>query len=194
MNPDTIVKIGGSLYDLPDLASRLNPWLASLDSARLLLVPGGGETAEVVRTFHSRQGLNEELCHWLALRALALNAHFLAGLICGASVIDNLGACASVWRAGRLPILDLYAFACTDEAEPGRLTHSWDVTSDSLAARVAAVAGARRLVLLKSVTIPPGKSWEEAAQCGHVDAAFPAVVQRARGLEVQAINWRAAAR
>ena len=34
----TIVKVGGSLYDLPDLGRRLRAWLARLEAARILLV------------------------------------------------------------------------------------------------------------------------------------------------------------
>jgi aspartokinase-like uncharacterized kinase len=192
MTPDAVIKVGGSLYDLPELGPRLLRWLATLGQPRLVLVPGGGPAADAVRAYHRVHGLGEELCHWLALRALALNAHFLAGLLSETAVVDALGACPSAWAAGRLPVLDLHAFAQSDEQRPGRLAHCWDVTSDSLAARVAVVAGARRLVLLKSVTIPPGMDWQEAGRRGHVDAAFAGVVRSAAGLEIQAVNWRAA--
>jgi aspartokinase-like uncharacterized kinase len=192
MTPDAVIKVGGSLYDIPDLGPRLLRWLATLGPARAVLIPGGGLTADVVRTFHAVHGLSEELCHWLALRALSLNAHFLAGLLPGGAVVEDVGDCPCAWAAGRLPVLDLHAFAQADERRPGWLAHSWDVTSDSLAARVAIVAGARRLVLLKSVAIAPGTSWEEAARCGQVDAGFAGVVRAAVGLEVQAIHFRAA--
>ncbi len=196
MTPLTIVKVGGSLYDLPDLGPRLGRWLREQAGERVVLVPGGGDTADVVRGFHRTHGVGEELCHWLALRALSLNAHFLAGLLelasggrQAAEVIEDLGACPAVWQAGRTPVLDLFAFALADEGRPGWLPHRWTVTSDSLAARVAVVAGARRLILLKSVAIPPEMGWAEAARRGHVDEAFPGVVQEA-ALEVRAILFR----
>jgi aspartokinase-like uncharacterized kinase len=191
MTPDAIIKVGGSLYDLPDLGPRLLEWLATMGHAHRVLVPGGGLTADVVRALHRVHGLSEEQCHWLALRALSLNAHFLAGLLSGAAVVEDVGECPSAWAAGRLPVLDLLAFAQADEQRPGRLAHCWDVTSDALAARVAAVAGARRLILLKSVSIPADTDWEQAARHGQVDAAFAGVVRAAGGLEVQAVNFRA---
>jgi aspartokinase-like uncharacterized kinase len=190
MSPDTVVKVGGSLYDLPDLGPRLLRWLDTLGTARLLLIPGGGDTAEVVRTLHRLHGLSEELCHWLALRALSLNASFLAGLLGSAAVVADTTECPAVWNAGRLPVLDPHEFAQADEARPGRLPHTWAVTSDALAARVAAFTGARRLVLLKSVAIPVGMTWEEAARRGHVDEAFPGVLGAAPGLEALAVNLR----
>jgi aspartokinase-like uncharacterized kinase len=183
----TVVKVGGSLYDLPDFVLRLSLWLDRV-AGGVLLVPGGGPTAEVVRDLDLRHGLGEGCAHWLALRALSLNAHFLALLLAGHVVAD--------WRAALLPrrrllILDALDFAVADEQRPDHLPHAWDVTSDSVAARVAVVSGARTLVLLKSVTIPPGMSWAEASQLGFVDVMFPRLIERAGpGLRVEAVNFR----
>jgi aspartokinase-like uncharacterized kinase len=189
--PEMIVKVGGSLYDLPDLAEHLRRWLDGHAGMRPLLVPGGGATADVVRSFHRTHGLGEEACHWLALRALSLNAYFLADLVGRAAVVEQWDACPSVWADGRLPVLDLHAFALQDEHHGGRLPHCWAVTSDALAARVAVVAGARDLVLLKSISIPADISWEEAGRRGFVDAAFAGVLRTAAQLEVRAVNFRA---
>jgi aspartokinase-like uncharacterized kinase len=189
-----VVKVGGSLYAWPGLAARLGNWLQPFfrQGTPLLLVPGGGPTADVVRQFDRGHGLGEETAHWLALRALALNAHFLAALLPDTAVVETPEDAARLRRRGRLPVVDGHAFARADETRPGRLPHAWAVTSDSLAARVADVAGARRLVLLKSVTVPDGLSWAEAARCGFVDEYFPDVLaRRATAFEVSAVNLRA---
>jgi aspartokinase-like uncharacterized kinase len=193
MTPITVVKVGGSLYDLPDFGPRLVRWLGQKTGERLLLIPGGGETADVVRGFHRTHGVSEERCHWLALRALSLNAHFLEGLLPRGVVVEDLGGCPATWNSGQTPVLDLYPFALADEGRPGCLPHSWTVTSDALAARVAAVAGARTLVLLKSITIPKGMDWDEAGRQGHVDLAFAGAVRMTSALEVRAINFRISA-
>ena len=88
-----------------------------------------------------------------------------------------------------LSILDCDAFLREDESRPGALPHSWDVTSDSIAARVAVMLGAERLVLLKSVDVPSGTSWEEALARGWVDAHFPRVVASAP-FAVEVVNFR----
>jgi aspartokinase-like uncharacterized kinase len=190
---DAVVKVGGSLFDMPDLAIRLREWLvAELNSGfGVLLVPGGGFTADVVRTLDRCHGLGEEKAHWLALHALSLNAHFLASLLPFGRTIEDENYCQRVWVEGDTPILDAYAFACADEERPGHLPHSWAVTSDALAARVAIVVQASELVLLKSTTIPPGVDWIEAGRRGLVDAAFAEVLRRAPPeLRVRAVNLR----
>jgi dihydroneopterin aldolase len=51
---------------------------------------------------------------------------------------------------------------------------SWDVTSDSLAAWLADKLGARRLVLMKQVALPPDPAGaDDLAARGIVDKAFP---------------------
>ena len=186
-----VVKVGGSLFDLPGLGPRLERWLEGW-GGDVILVPGGGVAADVVRAFDRRHGLGEEAAHWLALRALSLNAHLLAGLLPSALVVDDLEDCRRAWQAGLAAVLDPHAFARADEGRPGCLPHRWDVTSDSLAARVAVVAGARSLVLLKSVTVPDGVDWDEAGRLGLVDPLFADVLRQARpGPEVCAVNFRA---
>jgi 5-(aminomethyl)-3-furanmethanol phosphate kinase len=188
MSP-TVVKVGGSLYDLPDLGPRLRYWLAKDAPPRVLLVPGGGPTADVVRAFDQRFRLGEEAAHWLALRALTVNAHLLAELV-GGPVVGDWGECPAAWGAGRVPVLDGFAFAAADEVRPDHLPHSWAVTSDSLAARAAVVGEAGRLILLKSVGIPEGIDWSEAARRGWVDAWFPSVLRQRPGLRVTTIAFR----
>ena len=98
--------------------------------------------------------LGEEVCHWLALRTLTINAHVLAQLLPGATIISD----PRQRPTGTIWIMDMYPFSLADEASPDRLPHRWDVTSDSLALRVAIVAEAHRLVLLKSADGEPEAS------------------------------------
>ena len=173
-----VVKVGGSLYDLPDLGPRLRGFLQSLGDPDRLLVPGGGAAADVVRGLDARHGLEQEVSHWLALRACALNAHFLRALLPGVAVV------ASPRAGAGLAILDPLAFVESDDGLP----HTWDATSDAVAARAALVAGCD-LVLLKSVTVPTGMSPAEAAQAGFVDPVLPTLVDRA-GSSVRWVNLR----
>ena len=175
-----VVKVGGSLYDLPDLGERLRRFVESLD-APLLLVPGGGATADVVRAFDRDHGLGPTAAHWLALRACAMNAWFLHGLLPTSQVVEDPRLCPA------LGVLDPHAFALADEGRAGCLPHVWEATSDSVAARVAEAAGAD-LVLLKSVDV--AGDWERAAREGLVDPVFPGIVARA-ALRVRAVNLRA---
>ena len=89
--------------------------------------------------------------------------------------------------------MDARAFAAWDQhTNPhGALPHRWSVTSDSVAARAAVVSGAEHLILLKSVTIPEGMDWEEAAEHGYVDKWFARTIRPAgESLKVRAVNLR----
>jgi aspartokinase-like uncharacterized kinase len=187
-----VVKVGGSLFDLPDLGPRLQRFLIALAPRRALLVPGGGPAADVIRDLDRFHGLGEDKAHWLALRALALNAHFLADLLPAAQVIDHPDPWPAVSRSGRVPVLDAHTFARRDERSgKSALPHRWAVTSDAVAARVAVVARAPELILLKSVTIPTGMDWTEAARCGLVDEAFAGVLATAtHPLRAWTVNLR----
>jgi aspartokinase-like uncharacterized kinase len=188
-----VVKVGGSLFDLPELGPRLRAWLKTMGGADVLLVPGGGPTADVVRALDRAHGLGEEASHWLALRALTLNAYFLQALLPGAAIVVDPHERSL--PSGRLAVLDPFGFAQADEARPRHLPHSWAVTSDSLAARAAVVAAARELILLKSVALPQGLSWEEAGRRGLVDEWFArAVAQAPAGsLAVRCVAFRGGA-
>jgi aspartokinase-like uncharacterized kinase len=166
-----LVKIGGSLYDWPDLGPKLAHWLESQAAPELRIVPGGGPFAEIIRRSDTIHHLGDESAHWLAIRAMALAGEFLSHL------------CPPI----KEHLIDPVKFCRDDERRTGALPHSWDVTSDSIAARLAEVLGAD-LMLLKSADPPAGDAAAWAAAC-YVDGYFPTVVNRAT-LSVRAINLR----
>jgi probable H4MPT-linked C1 transfer pathway protein len=210
--PTLVVKVGGSLFDLADLGTRLEEFLEYLGHSQILLVPGGGPSADVVRTFDHTHSLGQEASHWLALQALALNARLLARLLKSRdpAVAGRLDEILGHWQRRHIVILDAFEFCQEDEGRDGALPHCWDVTSDAVAARAAVVTGARRLILLKSV-IPP-ENLREAGERGIVDSYLaatyryqasgaagqgsvsvglaPAPSPRTTGLEVSLLNFR----
>ena len=171
----TVVKVGGSLFDLPDLGPRLYGWLERHAPREVLLVPGGGPAAEAIRALDRTHSLGEESSHWLALRALAMNAALLAALVPGSCVIDGPDLAELVWEQGRIPVLDAFAFCEADDENDDHLAHTWAVTSDSVAARAAVVMHAAELVLLKSAPPPPDDAAAWAAS-GYVDEWLPRVL------------------
>ncbi len=189
-SPDVVVKVGGSLYDLPDLGPRLRSWLGGLGTVRVVIIPGGGAAADVVRDLDRLHELGGERSHWLALASLSLTGRFLWTLLPGAAFVAGPEEADAAWRAGAVAVLDPHAFARADEGQIDSLPHDWSATSDSVAARVAVAWKARQLVLLKSVSLPPGVDWTEAGRLGLVDTQFAGVVGQARGLSVRWENLR----
>jgi 5-(aminomethyl)-3-furanmethanol phosphate kinase len=110
---------------------------------RLLVVPGGGSFADEVRRADHRFGLGDSAAHWMAILAMDQYGHLLARLAPGAALVRH----GHRLKPGRLHVLLPSAWLL--DADP--LPHSWDVTSDSIAAWVARAAGVPRLMLVKDV-------------------------------------------
>jgi aspartokinase-like uncharacterized kinase len=192
MNPrPTVVKVGGSLFDLPDLGARLGSWLEELGRTEVVLVPGGGSAVDRIRRLDAELQLGEEKSHWLAVAAMSMNAKSLAECLDRSLVVAGLEACRSAWSYGLLPVLDVLPFLHQDETQVDALPHRWSVTSDALAGRVAEVFEAEQLVLLKSVEIPSVLTWHDAAEKGLIDATLPQIIDRWRCTRlVRAVNLR----
>jgi aspartokinase-like uncharacterized kinase len=161
-----VAKVGGSLYDWPELKPRLNAWIAA-QGRPVLLFPGGGPFADAVRSVDAIHKLGEERSHWLAIQSLTLAAEFLANLT------DN-------------DILDPYPFF---RELAWSMPHSWHITSDSLALKFAQETNAVELVLLKSIDVPLGTPWAEAADRGWVDEYFPELAANT-SVPVRIVNLR----
>lgn len=169
-----VAKVGGSLLDWPELGERLRRWRAPL-AEQVVLVTGGGAIADVIREAQQIHQLTESAAHWVAIRTMTLNAHLLA-TITGWPVVTER-------TADKTAILDVWPFCSTDD--PQALAHSWQVTSDSIAARIARVWQAN-LTLLKSTELTTD-DWAQAAVLGLVDDAFP---EYAREQNVRWVNLR----
>ncbi|HEY3787576.1 MAG TPA: hypothetical protein VGL71_01920 [Urbifossiella sp.] len=163
-----VVKVGGSLYDHPRLGLGLLAYLNSLPEP-VLLVPGGGSFADAVRKLDAIHHLGDDASHSLAMKAMNLAGEFLKQLI-PALVHDSR--------------FDVY-----DAEFDNTLPHSWNVTSDSIAAQGAINFHASRLIILKSIDIPLGISWTAAAERGWVDPCFPALIHRVK-FPIEVINFR----
>ena len=96
---------------------------------RLVVVPGGGSFADEVRRADRRFALGDSAAHWMAILAMDQYAYLLAQLAPGAALVRSRRELAP----GRLNVLAPSAWL--RRADP--LPHSWDVTSDSIAAWVA---------------------------------------------------------
>ncbi len=127
-----VIKIGGSLIEVSrDLVKGLSR--LSQEGITFLVVPGGGPMADLVRDLYQKYDLSEETSHWMAILAMEEYAHFLADET-GAILIDEISR-----PAAGVQILLPYRPLMKDDQG---LLHSWDYTSDSVAALVAARLGA----------------------------------------------------
>jgi probable H4MPT-linked C1 transfer pathway protein len=143
---ETVVKIGGGM--LADAAIFERALAAIADAARtrrMLIVPGGGPFADAVRDVDRRLDLSDEAAHWMAILAMDQYAHLLVSRLPSSVLVHQPHEIRSALEAERLPVLAPSAWI--RQSDP--LPHSWDVTSDSIAAWIAGEVGARSLVLVK---------------------------------------------
>jgi aspartokinase-like uncharacterized kinase len=181
-----VIKVGGSLGARPAALRHLMETLATIARRRfIVVVPGGGSFADTVRRADRRFALGDSAAHWMAILAMDQYGHLLASLAPGAVLVRGRRELAR----RRLNVLAPSAWL--RRADP--LPHSWDVTSDSIAAWFARTLGVRRLMLVKhadDVIGPlrgPGRMPARArtaaldALAGVVDPYFPRALDPATG-------------
>lgn len=125
-----VVKVGGSLFDI---SQDLVPVFQSTGRP-LLIVPGGGAFADSIRNLP----INNDSAHWMAICAMEQYGWYLHSF--GLPITETLEIpdCPKI----------LLPYKLLKVEDP--LPHSWDVTSDTIAAWVAANLNLD-LLLLKSV-------------------------------------------
>jgi dihydroneopterin aldolase len=162
----TVAKLGGSLADSPDCRA----WLDAFAGARqpLILVPGGGPFARAVRLAQVQMGFSDRAAHRLALLAMERFGALLADHSERFVLSSTRRAIEAALRAGKIPLWLPSAMALAAPELPA----SWDMTSDSLAAWLAGVCGAKRLLLVKSCDVAPPVAMRDLAADEVVDPLF----------------------
>jgi aspartokinase-like uncharacterized kinase len=124
-----IVKVGGSLYNrIPYLVPIL-----SASKRPLLIIPGGGPFADLVRQVR----VNNDAAHWMAIAAMEQYGWF----------ISSFGILTTDRMAVPLKTTVFLPYRCLIITDV--LPHTWEVTSDTIAAWVAGTLHLD-LLLLKS--------------------------------------------
>lgn len=144
----TVLKLGGAICREAAALRLALDVIARVATRRpLLVVPGGGAFADQVRRAQREQGFSDDAAHWMAILAMDQVAHMIAEQLEGARLITRPADVLAAHEADAIPVLAPYAWMRAVDPLP----HSWDVTSDSIAAFIAGALAARELILLKPV-------------------------------------------
>ncbi len=145
---DAVIKIGGSLADNPEALKELCAEVFRIAKKHaILVVPGGGKFADVVRELDSKFALTGAISHKMAILAMDQYGLLLSQVIPSCEALYSLKDAKLLSESGKVAVmLPSKLLFCDDSFEP-----SWDVTSDSIAAYIAVKVGASKLILVTDV-------------------------------------------
>jgi 5-(aminomethyl)-3-furanmethanol phosphate kinase len=171
-----VIKLGGSLFGNP----LLNDWLIAISEhgkGRVVVVPGGGPFADAVRQAQKQMGFDDMTAHRMAMLAMEQSAVMLANLHVDFIPAKNQNEIQVAWKNKKIPLWLPTEMALAVDDIPA----SWDMTSDSLAAWLAAQIGASHLLLVKSCAVPGGGlNLPALAQQKIVDPLLPMFATKGR--------------
>jgi aspartokinase-like uncharacterized kinase len=141
-----IVKIGGSLtYDAKPLLKALKSY-AKENNKKIIIIPGGGEFANVVRKIDKTLNISNSLSHKLAIKCMDLIGEVYAeiGNIKAYDTLFNLKR--EIEKEKIAILLPSKILLSTDIAE-----HSWAITSDSLSLYIGKLLDVREVIIATDV-------------------------------------------
>jgi len=164
-----VVKLGGSLMGSPALKGWLDA-LAQYGDGKIVIVPGGGIFADAVREAQAQTFINDATAHQMAVLAMDQYAMLMTGLNPDLVMASSeLEIAENGWQH-RAVIWKPSAMVLADKSLP----MTWDLSSDSLAAWLAAKLNAEHLLIVKSLTqiTDAHMNLDSLIEAGWVDKCF----------------------
>jgi hypothetical protein len=145
-----VLKLGGSLAKDKKILDCLCGKIENLSNDfSMLIVPGGGVFADLVRDYDEKFRLSPEVSHKMAVLAMDQVGFMISRFFKNYVFIDDLGDLDKFKNPDKVKIFIPSGFLF--KLPESELEHSWDVTSDSISAYVADKINAGKLILLKDV-------------------------------------------
>ncbi|MDD5461544.1 MAG: uridylate kinase [Methylococcales bacterium] len=163
-----VVKLGGSLTESDALLHCLDSVEQNFPHGGIIIVPGGGAFADQVRLAQQHWKFDDRTAHKMALLAMQQMALLFQGLKSHFTIAGSLADIQKMLNQQKIVIWS----PDISELDKAGIQASWDITSDSLAAWLAGILSASKLILVKSAIIDPALSLQELAKQGVIDKAF----------------------
>jgi len=145
---EAVVKVGGSLAEDPaDLRTLCIKLGEIAKKHKIVVVPGGGKFADVVRVFDQQFALSRGISHSMAILGMDQFGLLLSQIIPGSRAIYLLDDVRQLSESGAVPIF--LPSRLMFQEDP--LGHSWTVTSDSIAAYIASRLHISKVILVTDV-------------------------------------------
>lgn len=174
-----VLKVGGAALFHPEgFQKQILPLLEEFREDQVLLVAGGGDLIESMRSIHKiYPEITADAMHWRCVELLRHSMEICHDLIPlpGAirSVLDFQRLLSSAPTQGQrwICVTSFYSRdSANDIPEKWRPCSDWNTTTDSIAWLLAKMVSADMLVLMKQCSIDPQWSLAEAAERGVVDS------------------------
>ncbi|WP_305907592.1 uridylate kinase [Methylomarinum sp. Ch1-1] len=163
-----VIKLGGSLSHSSALTRCMESVNRDYREHAVVIVPGGGAFADQVRMAQRHWRFDERTAHDMAVLAMQQMARMFKALQPDWRLADSVADIAVSAAPGLATIWSPQI----SELDRAGIAASWDVTSDSLAAWLAARLPAKELILVKSASIPASVTIEELQAQHIIDPAF----------------------
>lgn len=204
--PPLVVKVGGSLFSscsnegVAGLVRGLLDQTPVAKSRPAIVIAGGGRAVERLRQRAVRVGMCDAKAHWLAIQMMDRTTQRLqeswklpSGHV---KHLKDWSDIEQLVQSGETSVSTLAVESILRDVEPNqpgtKLTVGWEVTSDSIAARVAVMLGSP-LLLVKSCESPTPtteRGWQLLADRGVVDPFLPSLVGEVQCVEISTATSR----
>lgn len=185
MSERLVIKIGGSLLAEPGVMAKVADWLQRTkrtDQTRVLIA-GGGRAVDALREIDAANPLPADASHGAAIRMMDASTRLLTEWIPGSSVAESLEKIEQGGPGDWIFPCFRWLEVCEPFLPGEKLSVGWQTTSDSIAARMAAVFESR-LVVLKHTIERTYVDIAEAAESGVIDPELPRIASQGVGVEL----------
>jgi len=145
---DAVIKVGGSLAEDPAALRALCTKLGEIAKKHMILVvPGGGKFADVVREFDQQFALSCNISHRMAILGMDQFGLLLSQIIPNSCAIYSLNDAKQLSESKSVPIFLPSQLMFHEDP----LENSWTVTSDSIATFIASRLRVSKVILVTAV-------------------------------------------
>ena len=149
-----IAKISGKIIENRNkLSSLLNQFKEIIYKKKslnkIIIIPGGGNAANLIRYIDSQINLSHSKAHWMAILAMNFNAEQISRNFLSLKVLESFKELKKILKMENkgIYLFKPYQFLFNDDFLP----HSWDITSDSITLYLAHRLSLPDCFLIKNV-------------------------------------------
>lgn len=117
---------------------------AKNNALSFVIIPGGGPFVEPIKELSERGAISDDMAHWMAVLAMHQYGLFLADGELEIPLVESIHGLKS---AGHICVVLPYKILKDDDCLP----HTWDVTSDTIAAFIARELGEKSFIKVTDV-------------------------------------------